>query len=286
MVALAIMTSPRHYLGETQKALEALKGKFGEKAPDLVMVLGSGLGAFADDLKNAKQLAYEKIPGFEKPTVPGHSGEAWVGEIGSRRVLVYRGRFHYYEGHSLAIATIPIRAAALWGIPAMVVTNAAGGMRPDLSPGTLMLIRDHINLIGQNPLRGPNQEEFGPRFVDMTCAYDPGFRTHALSVAAETKLPLPEGVYAAMPGPSYETPAEVKMLQKMGVDAVGMSTVPEVIVARHHGMRVLGISCITNLAAGSGSELSVDHEEVLETTKRVEKSFRQFLQKWIETYDA
>ena len=262
------------------------KKKFGSTPPDLAIVLGSGLGAFINQVKQSKKISYKDIPDFPKTSVAGHAGECVVGEIGERRALIFCGRFHYYEGHSLPIVTLPIRAAGAWGAKTLVVTNAAGSLRDDLPPGALMLISDHMNLMGANPLRGPNLGEMGPRFFDMTNAYDPKLREQAKNAAKKCGIPLQEGVYAAVSGPSYETPAEIQMLSRIGADAVGMSTVPEVIVARHQGMRVLGISCMTNWAAGIKPDApSLRHEEVIEQTKRVESSFGRLLMEWIQTYD-
>jgi purine-nucleoside phosphorylase len=274
------VTTPAHYKGTITKALGALTKAFGKTPPDIAIVLGSGLGSFSDRLENAKKLPYSKIPGFPKPKVLGHAGECYVGKIGTKRVLIFRGRFHYYEGHSIFITVLPIRVAGAWGIKNLIVTNAAGGINPSFHPGSLMLIRDQLNLIGANPLRGPNLDTFGPRFPDMTNAYDPEYRDLARNVAKEMNLELFEGVYAGGPGPSYESPAEIKMLATLGADATGMSTVPEVIVARHQGMRVLGVSCITNLAAGISKE-TITHEEVIENTKKAEKNFCELLSRWI-----
>lgn len=266
-----------------EAAKNALIQAFGPTPPDVCVILGSGLGAFADRISGPIRLSYDQIPSFPKPTIAGHVGECVYGSVGPRKVLVFRGRFHFYEGHPLSIVTLPVRAVGAWGTKALVVTNAAGGLRKDVAPGSLMLLKDHVNLLGENPLRGPNLE-FGPRFLDMTAAYDDEFRAHAKDLGRRLKIPLPEGTYAAMLGPSYETPAEIKMLSIVGVDAVGMSTVPEVIVARHHGMRVLGISCITNLAAGTlGPSQKINHEEVLENTQRAQESFCELLTQWIES---
>jgi purine-nucleoside phosphorylase len=275
------VTTPSHYKGTITRALGALTKAFGKSPPDVAVVLGSGLGSFADHLESSKTLSYQRIPGFQRTSVPGHAGECAIGKIGGKRVLIFRGRFHYYEGHSLTITTLPIRTAGAWKIPNLIVTNAAGGLRPEFKPGSLMLIRDHLNLVGANPLRGPNLEQFGPRFSDMSSAYDAEFRELAKKVAADLKIQLHEGVYAGLAGPSYETPAEIRMLRTLGADAVGMSTVPEVIVAKHQGMRVLGISCVTNHAAGV-SDQTVNHEEVIENSKKAERDFCELLARFIE----
>jgi purine-nucleoside phosphorylase len=271
-----------------QDALASVQTAFGTSAPDVAIILGSGLGEFASKLESSKSLPYAKIPSFPIPTVPGHAGECALGKIENRTALIFRGRFHYYEGHPLSINTLPVRVAATWGIKTLIVTNASGAIRKDLRPGGLLLISDHINMMGVNPLLGPNVDAFGPRFVDMTMAYDGEYRDHAKMLAKKLRIPLPEGVYLASPGPSYETPAEIKMFAAMGADVVGMSTVPEVIVARHHGMRVMGISCMTNFAAGTRGLASepITHEEVLENTKAAAADFEALLSNWIATYEA
>lgn len=270
------------------QSLKRLRSRFGNVVPQVAMILGSGLGSFADELQDPLHLSYEDLPGFPLPTVAGHSGECVFGSLGDKRVLIFRGRFHFYEGHSLTTATLPVRVAGAWGISTLVVTNAAGGLRKEWAPGSLMAISDHLNLLGHNPLRGKNFDEFGTRFPDMSQAYHLTYRQHAHRVAQKHGIELQEGVYAAMNGPSYETPAEIRMLRTLGADAVGMSTVPEVIVARHHGMKVLGLSCITNHAAGVLDDPSqkVNHEEVIENSKRAEANFKTLLRAWIETYPS
>lgn len=270
------MTFPRNYKGTITKSLTALTTAFGKKAPDVAVILGSGLGSFTQSLSKPKKLPFAKIPGFPKTKVPGHVGECVLGTIGNKRVLVFAGRFHFYEGHSPYITTLPVRVCGAWGIKDLIVTNAAGGIREGFQPGSLMLIRDHINLAGANPLRGPNLEKFGPRFVDMTEAYDFDYRALAQRVARDLNIDLTEGVYAGLSGPNYETPSEIVMLNRLGADAVGMSTVAEVIVARHQDMRVLGISCITNAAAGI-SRHTISHEEVMESTQKAEREFAKLL---------
>lgn len=237
------------------------------RAPAAILVLGSGLGAMADEIQDPVHIAYEEIPGFPRSTVAGHAGALVAGILEGVEVVAMQGRFHLYEGWDHDQVALPIRVLAALGARAAVLTNAAGGVRRGLDAGTLMLISDHLNLTGRNPLVGvalPGEE----RFPDMSEAYDAGFREAAREVAREMEIELEEGVYAAMLGPSYETPAEVRMLGRLGADAVGMSTVPEVIVARALGLRVLGISCITNLAAGLGSE-PLSHEEVMEVGAQV-----------------
>lgn len=214
------------------------------------------------------QIPYGDIPHFPVSTVAGHKGQFVVGKLEGREVLCMQGRFHYYEGYDLKQVTLPVRVMKLLGIGTLIVTNAAGGINTGFRPGNLMLIEDHLNLTGENPLIGENLEAFGERFFDMTVAYDREYRTLAENLAAELDIPLQKGVYAWLTGPNYETPAEIRYLRTIGADAVGMSTVPEVLVARHCGLRVCGISCITNLAAGMGEGL-LSHEEVKETADRV-----------------
>lgn len=234
--------------------------------PEVAAVLGSGLSNVLP-LQGERARKFSDLPGFPPPTVSGHAGEVAVGEIGGRTVLVQRGRVHYYEGHPLERVVFPIRAYALLGVRTLVLTNASGGIAHGLEAGDLVLISDHINFLGDNPLRGPNPEELGPRFPDMTEVYDRALRKLARQVGEELGIVLKEGVYLATLGPSYETPAEIRAFRALGADLVGMSTVPEAIAARHAGMRVLGISCVTNLAAGV-LPTPLSHEEVLETSRR------------------
>jgi purine-nucleoside phosphorylase len=226
------------------------------------IVLGSGLGRVADDVTNPVELPYTDIPHFVTSTVQGHHGKLLIGSLGGVDVVVMKGRVHFYEGYSLEATTLPIRVFSLMGIRCLVLTNAAGSTTTQLGPGSLMAITDHINLMGGNPLHGPNDERFGPRFPDMTAVYTPSYIDQAHQAARELDILLAEGVYAAVPGPSYETPAEVRMLRDLGADAIGMSTVPEAIVARHCGMNILAISCITNIGAGlTGRPLN--HDDVV-----------------------
>jgi purine-nucleoside phosphorylase len=245
----------------------AVRGRLGNRAPKVAVVLGSGLGGLADRLAYAVRIPYAEIPGFHVPTVQGHSGELVVGTLAGRSVIAQSGRFHLYEGHAASVAALPARLFAELGIATFVVTNAAGGVRATFRPGTLMLITDHLNLTGQNPLTGPVLAG-EQRFPDMSAAYDPSLRALALEVAREQGTPLEQGVYAALSGPSYETPAEIRMLRTLGADAVGMSTVPEVIVANARGMRCLGISTVTNAAAGV-SDAKLSHAEVMDTAAQV-----------------
>ncbi len=247
--------------GTLRAATEAVSRTLGSLAPRVAIVLGSGLGDAADEVRSATRIPYAEIPGFQKPSAPGHKGELVAGTLDGVPVLVQSGRFHLYEGHAPAVAALPVRLFARLGVGTLIVTNAAGGIRPTFRPPTLMLIADHINLMFRNPLEGP-VEEGEQRFPDMSDPYDPALRALAREVARQEKIVLEEGVYAALLGPSYETPAEIRMLQRLGADAVGMSTVPEVIVARARGIRCLGFSSITNVAAGL-SAAPLSHAEVL-----------------------
>jgi purine-nucleoside phosphorylase len=244
--------------------------------PEIGLVLGSGLGFLADAVEDAVAFDYSRLPGFPVSTVPGHAGRLVLGKLSGRPVAVMQGRFHYYEGYSLDRVTMGVRLMGLLGARAFVITNAAGGIRADLLPGDLMLIRDHLNLMGSNPLIGVNPDSLGPRFPDMSDAYSTDLRTQARTVAAGLGILVKEGVYAAFTGPSYETPAEIRMLNVVGADAVGMSTIPEVIAACHMGRQVLGISCISNLAAGISPE-PLSHSEVTETAERVREVFSRLV---------
>ena len=266
------MTALYDQLGEAVAAIRARVAA----PPQVGLILGSGLGAFADNLANATTIDYSEIPHFPRSSVAGHSGKLVLGDRGGARCVAMAGRVHMYEGHSAATVAFPARVLIALGAKVLIVTNAAGGLNAAWPPGTLMLIRDHLDLLRDHPLRGPNDERLGPRFPDMTRAYAAELRELAKAAAKKSGATLQEGVYVAMPGPTYETPAEVKMLQTLGADATGMSTVPEVIVARHMGARVIGISCITNHAAGiTGEELS--HAEVTETANRVRSTFEGLL---------
>jgi purine-nucleoside phosphorylase len=236
------------------------------------LILGSGLGAFADELTPATRIPYPRIPGFPRSTVVGHAGQLVIGKSGEVPVAVMQGRVHLYEGYSAKESAFPMRVLGRLGIRAAIVTNAAGAVNLDYSQGALVVIRDHMNLQGVNPLSGPNDDRFGVRFPDMTQAYWKDYRTAALAQAKRLGLRAHEGVYAALAGPSFETPAEIRYFKTIGADLVGMSTVPEVIVARHMGIRVLGISCVTNMAAGILDQ-PLTHEEVMETTERVKSEF-------------
>ena len=244
--------------------------------PAIGMVLGSGLGDFADTLEDAVRIPYADIPNFPVPTAPGHVGALVFGKKQGREVVVLQGRTHFYEGLSQQQITLPIRVLAAIGVKQLVLTNAAGGVNSGFKPGTLMMITDHINYSGANPLIGPNLDSFGPRFPDVTDLYSASLRRAVKEAAENAGITLQEGVYMMFSGPNYETPAEVRMARIVGADAVGMSTVPEALVAGHCGMEVLGISCITNIAAGL-SEQKLDHSEVLEIAARVHDTFQSLL---------
>lgn len=240
--------------------------------PAIGLIMGSGLGVLGDHLEQASAIPYADIPHFPLSTVEGHAGELLIGLLSGKPVILMRGRFHMYEGYGPELTAFPVRVMKALGVNTLVVTNAAGGINTGFSSGNLMLIADHINLTGRNPLVGPNDPELGPRFPDMSEAYSKRLRAIAHDVAADQGVPLCEGVYAGLLGPSYETPAEIRMLRLLGADAVGMSTVAEVIAARHSGIEVVGISCISNMAAGILNQ-PLSHLEVIETTERVKTQF-------------
>ncbi|HMD40822.1 MAG TPA: purine-nucleoside phosphorylase [Candidatus Acidoferrum sp.] len=240
--------------------------------PQIALVLGSGLGAFADEFESATKIPYAEIPNFPRSTAIGHAGQLVIGMVGDIPVAGMQGRVHLYEGYSAKEVAFPIRVFARMGVKAVILTNAAGGIKREFVQGKLVVIKDHINLQGVTPLTGPNDDRFGVRFPDMTVAYDRRFREMTVGAGNRNGVGLYEGVYAALPGPSYETPAEIRYLRSIGADLVGMSTVPEVIAARHSGIRVLGISCVTNAAAGILDQ-PLDHKEVMETGERVRGLF-------------
>ena len=256
-------------INETREFLQAK----GVTAPEFGLILGSGLGELAEEIANAVVLDYADIPNWGRSTVAGHAGKLVYGDLAGRKVLALQGRFHFYEGNPLEVVTFPVRIMKALGCQGVLVTNAAGGI--GFGPGTLMAISDHINLTGQNPLIGENLDEFGPRFPDMSNAYSRDYRKKAQAVAQKLGIQLDEGVYIGVSGPSYETPAEIRAFKTLGADAVGMSTVPEVIVAAHSGLKVLGISAITNHAAGFQEELN--HEEVVEVTQRIKEDFKRLV---------
>ncbi len=268
-----------------EEAAAAIRRRCGRGTPDRLadaaIVLGSGLGDLAAALADAVVMPYEELPHWPASKVVGHPGRLVVGTLAGRRVAALAGRVHLYEGRDAGSVVFATRVMGRLGIPQLLVTNAAGGVNTSFEPGTLMVIDDHINLLGQNPLSGDNDERFGPRFPDMTEVYSARLRRLAGEAAAARGIALAHGVYAACPGPSYETPAEIRYLRAIGADAVGMSTVPEAIAARHMGLEVLGISCITNMAAGVLPQ-PLRHEEVLETARRVRGAFTALLEGIIE----
>ncbi len=250
-------------------------------SPGIGLILGSGLGVLAEQIQQPIILPYADIPEFPVSTVEGHAGQLVFGELCGKKVVAMQGRFHYYEGYSMDQVTFPVRVMKLLGVETIIVTNAAGSVNENFAPGDLMLITDHINFMGTNPLIGANDERFGPRFPDMSEAYNKELRNLAIQIAMTQGLDLKEGIYVGNTGPTYETPAEIRMARVMGGDAVGMSTVPEVIVARHCGMKVLGISCLTNMAAGILDQ-PLSHDEVIETTEKVKEKFLRFVKEIVK----
>ncbi|MUK87213.1 purine-nucleoside phosphorylase [Ornithinibacillus sp. L9] len=250
--------------------------------PTIGLILGSGLGVLGDEIENQTTIPYSDIPHFPESTVSGHKGQLVIGTLEGKQVIAMQGRFHFYEGYTMQQVTFPVRVMKDLGIESIIVTNAAGGINEGFEPGDLMVITDHINNMGTNPLIGPNNEELGARFPDMSKVYDPEYVQHASQCAKELGLTIRQGVYVGNTGPVYETPAEVRMLRTLGGDAVGMSTVPEVVVAGHAGIRVLGISCISNMAAGILDQ-PLTHHEVIETTEKVREDFLRFVKKIIST---
>ena len=263
-----------------QRAAEFVREQITD-VPEVGIVLGSGLGDFAESLRDAARIPYADIPHWPASAVVGHAGRLIAGATGARRILALSGRAHFYEGHSMQVATFATRVLGLLGVRTLLLTNAAGGINLSFKPGTLMVIDDHINLMGSSPLIGANDERFGPRFPDMTEAYSKRLRQVADEAAAARGATIAHGIYVALHGPSYETPAEIRYLRTIGADAVGMSTVPEAIVARHMGMEVLGISCITNPAAGVLPKPLV-HDEVMEVARRVRGEFSALLEGILE----
>lgn len=253
---------------KVQEAVQFLKSHTPAR-PAIAIVLGSGLGGLGEQLAEATIIPYRDIPNFPRSTVEGHSGNLVVGKVSQVAVAVMQGRVHYYEGYSMKEITFPTKVLAMFGVKRLLLTNAAGGINRRFKPGQLMVLEDHLNLQCTNPLWGPNENRWGPRFFDMTEAYDPKMRKIVLATAKKLKLRIHRGVYAALTGPSYETPAEIRMLRTLGADAVGMSTVPEVITANHMGIKCLGISCISNMAAGVLRQ-KINHEEVMLTGERVQ----------------
>lgn len=250
---------------------------------DFGIILGTGLGNFTDNIQIIQTIPYEQIPHFPVSTVTGHHGELVYGKVGDKIVLAMRGRFHYYEGWSVQHTTFPVRVMKHLGVEKLIVSNASGGVNAQFSVGDIMLITDHINMIPEHPLRGENDERFGPRFVDMHEAYDTTMRTHFKKIAEQNKVKLQQGVYLALQGPTFETPAEYSMVRRLGGDAVGMSTVPEVIVAKHMGMRCLGISIITDLGL-EGKVEAVSHDEVQVVARAAEKTMGTLVSAFIQSY--
>jgi purine-nucleoside phosphorylase len=262
-----------------EHALRTLKAA--RREPRIALVLGSGLGAFADTLSDTHRIAYADLEGMPSPAVAGHAGNFVFGSVAGREVIAMQGRVHMYEGHSAEQVVLGVRLMISLGARALIITNAAGGIRAGSKPGQLMLIEDHLNLTGHNCLSGPNDDSLGPRFPDLSDAYDPGLLELASGVAGRLGIEVSRGVYAGLLGPNYETPAEIRMLATLGAHAVGMSTVQEVIAARHMGARVLGISCITNLAAGI-SKHKLSHAEVEATARATRADFSRLLAGVIE----
>jgi len=264
------------YFGQVQAAADAVRARIGD-FPSTAIILGSGLGDFAGSLGAATSIPYKDLPNWPISRVAGHDGRLVAGTANGRRVAALAGRVHLYEGYDGLTITFPIRVLGVLGVKHLILTNAAGGVNTAFSAGALMVIDDHVNLMGRNPLAGENDERFGPRFPDMSEVYSARLRAIAEGTSRTTHIPIVHGVYAALLGPSYETPAEIRYLRTIGADAVGMSTVPEAIVARHMGIEVLGISCITNMAAGVMST-PLNHAEVMETARRVRGQFIALLE--------
>ncbi len=258
-----------------KQAADYISSKINQQ-PKIGLILGSGLGVLAEEIQNPVTIPYGEIPGFPVSTVEGHAGQLVIGELEGKDVVAMQGRFHFYEGYSMEKVTFPVRVMKYLGVEKLIVTNAAGGVNESFEAGDLMIINDHINNMGTNPLIGPNDSDMGARFPDMSQAYCKELRKLAKNTAENLGLKVQEGVYVGNTGPSYETPAEVRMLRTLGGDAVGMSTVPEVIIAQHSGMKVLGISCISNMAAGILDQ-PLTHDEVMETTEMVKANFLQFV---------
>lgn len=270
---------PGKIIAEVTEVTKFLETRLVEK-PKIGLILGSGLGPFVSRIQNPVTIPYDEIPHFRKTTVEGHSGRIVAGKVGGVPVMALQGRWHFYEGYPMSSIVLPTRAMCMLGVQNIVLTNAAGGINLKFKAGDLMIIEDHINLMGDNPLTGKEPAEFGPRFPDMSDAYCRNCIQILEDVADEIGIDIQKGVYAGLRGPTYETPAEVRMLRAIGCDAVGMSTVPEAIAARHLGVRVTGISCITNMAAGIQSS-KLDHSEVTETAKRVIQDFSDLLEQSI-----
>lgn len=274
-----MMDLDKNVYEHARKAASYIKNQ-GVNEVEVGLILGSGLGELADEITNRIVIQYTDIPSFPESTVEGHKGQLVYGTLGGKKVLALQGRFHYYEGYSMNTVTFPIRVMSALDTESLIVTNAAGGVNTTFTPGDLMLITDHINFFGTNPLIGQNDPKFGPRFPDLSIAYDREYRAYAEEVAKDLGIVLKKGVYFGVTGPTYESPAEIKMMRTLGGDSVGMSTVPEVIVARHAGIRVLGISAITNYAAGMDKELN--HEDVIEVSAQIRVRFKELITNLLE----
>ena len=258
-----------------EKTVDYIKSKIGDFKPEIAIVLGSGLGELADEYCEIK-LAYSEIPGFPVSTVKGHNGNLVFAKVNGKNIMMMQGRFHFYEGHSMQTVTYPIKIMKKLGVETILITNAAGGVNPYFKPSSLMIIKDHINFMGTNPLIGPNDDTLGERFPDMSEVYTKSLREIAHTCSKNLNIPVEEGIYIALTGPTYETPAEVNMVRTLGADAVGMSTVPEAIVASYLNMKVLGISCICNSAAGI-STVGLSHKEVLEAAEKAKTNFKKLV---------
>ncbi|GAA0481580.1 purine nucleoside phosphorylase I, inosine and guanosine-specific [Salinibacillus aidingensis] len=269
-------------MSQMKEAAAFITNKITGKQPDTGLILGSGLGVLADEIEDPIVINYKDIPHFPQSTVAGHKGQLVIGTLEGKEVIAMQGRFHYYEGYAMEQVTFPVRVMKELGVEKLLVTNAAGGINESFQPGDLMLIQDHINMMGDNPLIGPNADEMGPRFPDMSQAYDHDLIKLAEGCADKLHLNIQKGVYVGNTGPSYETGAEIRMLRTLGGDAVGMSTVPEVIVANHAGLKVLGISCISNMAAGILDQ-PLSHQEVIETTEKVKQDFLSFVKEIVRS---
>ncbi|MFD1738790.1 purine-nucleoside phosphorylase [Bacillus salitolerans] len=268
-----------HILAKMKEAVSYIEGKVNVK-PEFGLILGSGLGELANEIEDAVKIDYSHIPNFPVSTVEGHAGMLVIGTLQGKTVVAMQGRFHFYEGYSMQEVTFPVRVMKGLGVHSIVVTNACGGMNKNFEPGDLMIIEDHLNMTGNNPLIGPNESEFGPRFPDMSRAYTPSYIQTVKEVAARLNIKVQQGVYAGITGPTYMTPAELIMLRNLGADTIGMSTVPEVIVASHMGLKVLGISCITDMAIGEELE-PLTHEQVVEVANRTKPKFIQLVKEFL-----
>lgn len=268
------------YIDDIKEAAAYIKTKY-EGPIDVAVILGSGLGPLADAIEEPTIIDYHDIPHFPVSTVPGHAGQLVIGRVGNKVVCAMKGRFHYYEGYEMEQVTMPVRVFRLLGIEKLIVTNACGGIKEGLNPGTITLITDHLGFMCPSPLRGPNLDEFGPRFKDMTDVYSKDLRAIAMASAKKVNVEVKEGVYCFFRGPMFEAPAEIRAFKTLGADMVGMSTVPEAIVARHSGMSTLGISLVTNRAAGLGNS-ELDHKEVMEAANSAEDRLVRFVKQILQ----